>query len=52
MLARLLRLLSGDKTDYAPAAPIMFEFKPSLMLTRLLRLMRGDKRDYAPMSPI
>ena len=52
MLARLLRLLRGDKRDYAPISPILLEYKSSEMLARLLRLLRGDKRDYAPISPI
>jgi len=52
MLARLLRLLSGDKRDYAPMSPILFVSKTRSILMRLVRLVSGDKRDYAPMSPI
>jgi len=52
MFERLLRVLRGDKRDYAPTASISLEFKLSEILVIFLRLRRGDKRDYAPLSLI
>ena len=52
MVARLLRLLRGDKRDYAPMSPISLELKLSEMFARLLRLLMENKRDYAPTAPI
>jgi len=52
MCARLLRVLRGDKRDYAPMSPILLEVKLSVMLERLMRVLRGYKINYAPMSSI
>ena len=52
MFDRLVSLLRGSSSDYAPISPIEFVERSSFKFFRLRRFARGTSKVYASISPM